>query len=82
MTHFKYVILDGLFPRIGHGEADRHADLAMSLLYDRATSAGFGSLTVENGKLAVSVWGESIGLGLKAEPGDAALILRLFENEE
>ncbi len=78
MSRFRYVILDGLFPRIGHGECDKRADLAQGPNLGAPTSAGFGELSVVDGRLAVNVWGESVGLKLKAAPGDAAILLRLF----
>lgn len=69
MSRFRYVILDGLFPRIGHGECDQHKWLAAGSL-GQPTSAGFAQLSVEDGRIAVSCWGESVGLKLKAAPGD------------
>lgn len=78
MSRFRYVILDRLFPRIGSGECDKHASLARDPSLGPPTSAGFAELSIVDGKIAVRCWGESVGLKLKAEPGDAAILLKLL----
>lgn len=81
MNRCKYVILDGIFPRL-FSESDTHKYVArapMSLGVKTPTSAGFCSVGVDaKGELEVSCYGKSESLGLESQPGDAEIIKRLF----
>jgi len=76
---FKYIILDGLYPRIC-SEADTHREMAG---FRTATSAGFAQLSiVPNGsdlEFDVHCYGESVSLRLKSKGAeDAAILRRMF----
>lgn len=82
----KYVIIDEAYPVV-ISECHKHSDvLGMDR---RITSAGFFSVREEEDnsptaicctKLAVSVWGESVSLGVKSNPTDALILERLFNS--
>ena len=74
----KYIIYNDALPVIftkgmNHNDCQWHRDLIEG---DRTpTSAGFCSIYVEDGQLAVSVYGESVSLNIKSKPEDAEIIL-------
>jgi hypothetical protein len=76
---FKYVIIDGIAPRIGSA-CESHQDLAGHHA-DQVTSAGFGRLSCnpDTGRFEVCCFGKSVGLGKMSQPGDDAMIVRMFE---
>ena len=81
----KYVIFDKFYPVV-FGEYAQHCDVRIS--GRRATSAGFLYLSEidapTNSKfcqakiLKADCYGESISLHVKAEPGDDAIIDKMF----
>jgi hypothetical protein len=70
---FKYVIVSGAYPFI-LSEASCHADLKNMNI----TSAGFGQMGIEDGRVHISVYGSSISLGIPSLPDDGILLEQLF----
>jgi len=84
MKKFKYVIINNTFP-ILFGEAHKHSEFAncsVGASLGRATSAGFCSISVEDGKMSVSTFGESVSLFLRSNKEDAEIISRMLQPDE
>lgn len=78
MRNFKYIILNEVYPVV-FGEYFQHSDVAARLPNGNVTSAGFGSLYLdEQGKIQVHCYGESTSLQKKAGKYDATIIRGVF----
>jgi hypothetical protein len=74
----KYIVFGDIFPMV-FADPVTHKDAA-SASDIPPTSAGFCSLSVTDGTIKVSVWGESNSLGgLRHRPEDARIIERLLK---
>lgn len=73
MKTFKYVIINSYYPHV-FSEVSTHDEYRGM----NVTSAGFGNLFMEDGKLKVTVHGKSVSLGIESYKGDADIIRRLF----
>ncbi len=76
---FKYVIMEECYPMVC-SSAHKHSDMGNNRT---VTSAGMGCLYVnDQGKIAVSCWGESVSLKVKCNQAlDEHLLTRMFGEE-